>query len=82
MAESAAITLSLSETIKLLTFTEALPQSPAVGEPRVICNNGENLICTTDAMLSDNISSVIGDVMVNQILFLGQLGFYARRNPQ
>ncbi|HET9401553.1 MAG TPA: hypothetical protein VFO34_11445 [Candidatus Acidoferrales bacterium] len=35
-----------------------------------ICNNGENIVCAVDGMLSDTHSSISGDVAANKIVFL------------
>jgi len=40
-----------------------------------ICNNGANLICATDRLLSDSVSSLSGDVGANKMLFLDNWAF-------
>jgi hypothetical protein len=40
-----------------------------------ICNNGANLICATDGMLSDGGSAVTGDVLASKLLFFDRWAF-------
>ena len=40
-----------------------------------VCNNGANLICATDGMLSDGASGITGDVLASKLLFLDHWAF-------